>query len=332
MKFRFSVAVVAIAVVLSPTSRGSGLPHLDVEQLVHSSDVVAIMDVETISPIRFAAGDAQRYVVSPTMRNLIKGSLQRELPITFSLPSRSVGYSPIQTGRRVLFLHRVVDHYEPANPYYPDFPAVGESSYPSLLTDAEVAAAVFRELSDVLASPASSQAAKMEVLLRDYALPTNEYLLLALQRGVKTAPNDRTREALQAESIIRGDLSELPDVSDALLRGATTPDGKSRLLYSIGNRLHDMRALGAIESLFKSTDPAIRVAAAKALWHIADPASRPLLVKCLVDSNREVRYYSVRALADITGQNLWGPSLPEWDSHEQKYLKHWREWAASLNP
>jgi hypothetical protein len=35
----------------------------------------------------------------------------------------------------------------------------------------------------------------------------------------------------------------------------------------------------------------------------------------------------VRALADITGENLWGPSIPEFEANERKYIEHWIGWA-----
>jgi len=71
----------------------------------------------------------------------------------------------------------------------------------------------------------------------------------------------------------------------------------------------------------------VRRSAAHALRNIADSAGVPALVRALDDPDRDVRYYAVTGLAKITGQDDWLPSLPLFESEEQKYVAHWREWA-----
>jgi len=50
------------------------------------------------------------------------------------------------------------------------------------------------------------------------------------------------------------------------------------------------------------------------------------LSKTLEDSDREVRYTAVFALATITGQWEWAASLELYMQDEQRYLNYWRKW------
>jgi HEAT repeat protein len=70
----------------------------------------------------------------------------------------------------------------------------------------------------------------------------------------------------------------------------------------------------------------------EALWHISDPSSKNALASGLEDPSDDVRYYSVRGLAEITGEVQWGPSIFEFQEREQRYLNHWREWARPVSP
>ncbi len=51
------------------------------------------------------------------------------------------------------------------------------------------------------------------------------------------------------------------------------------------------------------------------------------LVIALNDNNRQVRYEGVIGLAELTGQDQWAPAIGTFESDEQKYLDHWKEWA-----
>jgi hypothetical protein len=85
-----------------------------------------------------------------------------------------------------------------------------------------------------------------------------------------------------------------------------------------------------LKPLLRSSDESIREAAVEALWHIADPASVPILAKSLTDADEQVRFYAVRACSDIANETDWGgPGESEFHKHQQKYLSHWQQWAKS---
>jgi hypothetical protein len=119
----------------------------------------------------------------------------------------------------------------------------------------------------------------------------------------------------------------LPDVANLLLTHTASVDQRTWLLYVIGNRVKDRRAIPALEPLLRSGDSSIREAAAEALWHIADTAAVPELVKSLHDPDEQVRFYAVRALSDIANEPGWGgPGESEFHERQQEYLTHWQNW------
>ena len=56
------------------------------------------------------------------------------------------------------------------------------------------------------------------------------------------------------------------------------------------------------------------------------------MIEALWDPDREVRYYAVVGLGEITGQNEWTPATDYFAQNEEKFLTHWREWAKSRRP
>jgi hypothetical protein len=327
----FKIGAVVFACVLQ--ALGVGVPHLDITGLVNSADVIVIADVSASKltgrvsnvHIQNQSFPAHEFAAALQVRRFIKGRCPEELTVQYSLPDTFVGHIRMQTGRRMLFLRREGNGYVIANPYYPDLPAAGDTGLAPQSFDDPVVA-VLHELADVVASPISAQD-RMLVLQKDYAIPSSDYFTSSVKRGIASAPNPQVREALQAELLMRDDLSELPKISEVLSAGTVTPEGKEYLVYAIGNRLKDPRAVPELLPLLSVRDPAVRVAVAEALWHIADPKTTAKIVRLLDDPERDVRYYATRALADITGENLWGPSIPEFEEHERQYLDHWRQWA-----
>ena len=315
-----------------------GVPHLDIRELVRSADVVVIADVSEklstgttdVLTIRGREFASWQYASHLIVKATLKGTCAPEITVTYSLPLQFMGYVPLRPGIRMVFLRRNRNIYMPTDPYYPDLPATDLATstiYPSS-DDAVVSTVVFHELANVIASPGAPTSAKLELLQKDYALPTSDYFISALKEGIVHAENEQFKAYLQAQLISRGELGELPEVVDSLAQKALDAAGKYALLYAIGNHIRDARAVPILLPLLRSTDPQTRVAIAEALWHIADSHTMKPMLRALSDSERDVRYYAVRALADITGQQLWGPSIPEFQEHEAKYIQHWKQWAA----
>ena len=119
----------------------------------------------------------------------------------------------------------------------------------------------------------------------------------------------------------------MPQAAETLVGRQATEDQKSWLLFVIAYRLTDAKAIPALKPMLSSDDKEIRASAVQALWHISGPNAVPGLANALRDSDRSVRFYAVRGLADIAQENSWGgPSEAEFNSHEQVYLQHWKNW------
>ena len=335
MSHRNSWIVFAILVAASVELCAVGVPRLDIQKLVDSAEVIAIGQVfkqeerpeGTVIHFGGKSYAARQFSNRVRVRAVLKGTCPDQLAIHYALPLEFLGFLPLREGPRILFLVRAGDNYQPIDPFHPDLPATSNSeNMPPAPDRQDAATEVFHELADVLASANTPAVTKFEILQKDYAIPTDPYLLSALKRGIAVAMSQE-REALQAELLIRGDISQLPAVAEALSSNAVTSEGKSRLLYAIANRLEDPHGLPALRRLASSSDPSVRAATAEALWHLRDPTTTDMLVHMLSDSDPNVRYYVIRALAEVTGQEMWSPSIPEFQQHEGLYMEHWKKWA-----
>jgi hypothetical protein len=330
----------SLCILVSVRSYPVGVRNLHIEDLVKASDVIAIaevIDVKAIGaappiPFRDQLLEAQAYTSNVLLRRIVKGTAADSLTVEYALPTSSVGYRGLRQGTRIIFLRRQQGHYSLADPYYPDFPAVvthsGTAGLPSTISDCGTS--VVRELLAVIASDTASPAEKGQILQVDYALPANHEVVAAFREGLASAQEAELRQRLQGELIRFGDVSELPSVAQLLLTDSAARDQRAWLLYVIGNRLSDRRAIPALEPLLRSGDDSLREAAVEALWHIADPAAAPVLLKALQDPDEQVRFYAVRAFSDIANEPGWGgPGESEFRQHQQKYLSHWQDWATS---
>jgi hypothetical protein len=333
-RFISTILVLGTTVLMQAVGR----PHLDLCSLADSASVIVIADVSDSSSTSTSASiglggrtlAAREYSTRLHVRTFVKGSGPSEMTVRYVLPVEFVGYVRIQTGLRLVFLKSDRDGFTVANPYYPDLPAVNVTVIGTAMDNEEqVCQAVFHELADVLGSVEASITDKFQVLQISFAIPANAYFISSLKQGVNVATTQQLRLALQAQLLISGDVSEFAEIARELRDNAMPPQSRAGLLYAIGNWVKNPSVVPELTSLAGNHDAALRTAAAEALWHIADPTSKGTLATLLDDSDRNVRYYAVRGLADITGQNLWGPSVPEFQEHEAYYLVHWRQWASS---
>ncbi len=323
-------------------SHSVGVRNLHIDDLVRTSDVIAIAEVidlkaiGTAPPITFHEQplQARAYLASLQVRRIIKGTVGDAITVKYTLPTSFVGYRGLQRGTRIVFLRQEKGGYSPADPYYPDFPAIPSIWGSERLNPAagDYVAAVVREMVAVIASPGASLAEKSQILQVEDALPANEEVVAAFREGLATAQELDLRQRLEGDLIRFGDVTELPNVAHLLLTNTATPDQRLWLLYVIGNRVSDPRAIPALEPLLRSEDSSIREAGVEALWHIADPRALPELLKSLNDPDQQVRFYAVRALSDIAQEPGWGgPGESEFQEHQQEYLTHWQNWAKGRN-
>ena len=327
-----------LAVVLTPHAHSIGVKNLHIDELVRTSDVIAIADVaeaRSTGPaqsilFRDQLLQADAYSSDLVVQRIVKGTATDHLTVQYALPKSFIGYRRLQPGTRIVFLRRDHDHYSPADPYYPDFPAISSISGSKGLqpTAGDYAAIVVREMVAVIASPTASSAEKSQILQVDDALPASSEVVAAFREGVVNAHEPDLRQRLQGELIAFGDVTELPEVAHLLVTNTATTDQRPWLRYVIGNRVNDRRAIPALGPLLRSGDSSLRVVAVEALWHIADPTAVPELLRDLQDPDQQVRFYAVRAFCDIANEPGWGGPGESWfQEHEQDYLKHWQEWA-----
>ena len=216
----------------------------------------------------------------------------------YALPLPFVGYRGFQRGTRLVFLRREQDHYGCLGQIHTTltflrfrhFLETSCRSFPRV----SYTTIVVREMVAVIASSIASPAEKSQVLQVADALPPNGVVVAAFKEGVANAQEPNLRQRLMGELLRFGDTSELPDVAHLLLTNTATPDQKMWLLYFIGNRVTDRRAVPALGPLLRSGDDSIRVGAVEALWHIADPNTVPELLRSLQDRDEQVRFYAVQ--------------------------------------
>jgi hypothetical protein len=327
-----------IGLFLTIRCHSIGVKNLRIDDLVRTSDVIAIADiteVKTIGPAQpILFGDqllqADEYSSDLVVRRIIKGTVADYITVRYALPRSFVGYRGLQRGTRIVFLRREQGHYSPADPYYPDFPAMSSVSGNKGFqpATADYATIVVHEMVAVIASPTASSAEKSQVLQVDYEIPASHEAVVAFREGVANAQGADLRQRLQGELIRLGDMTELPEVVHLLVTNTATGDQRMWLLYVIGNSVGDRRVIPALEPLLRSTDSSLRSAAVEALWHIADPGSVPELLRDLQDPDEQVRFYAVRAFSDIANEPGWGgPGESQFEEHQGEYLQHWRNWA-----
>lgn len=169
---------------------------------------------------------------------------------------------------------------------------------------------------------------KWVILNNSYAIPRdNQQFISSLEKGLDVASSSELHARLEAELLYRDEVAVLPEVAQLLLTNAVSKTERERLLYSIANGITSEKAVSQLVILLGAADPSLHPPAAEGLWHIASSAATGALCRALEDPNPQVRYYVIRALADIERQPEWGPSIPEFEQNGSKYLRHWLEWA-----
>jgi len=335
MNSKYWMCVLLLAGLWWYQSAAVGIPHFNLDEAVNAADLIVVADVKQIrdlgpgKPIQFRNEilQAEEYSADLSVSRVLKGPKVDDLRLSYTLPLTPVGYRGLSPGIRMLFLRRDRNEYHLADPYYWNFPATlealgedsGSESSPQL---------VLTNMLAVLASDSTSSSEKYEIIRVDYALPSTQKTITALQKGLSVSTDRGLSEKLQGELIRFGDLSQLPRAVNLLAENSATHDGREWLLYVIGSYIKDARAVHALKPLLSSSDDSFREAAAKALWHVSDPAAVPALVQKLEDPDEKVRFYAVRGLSDIANEYGWGgPSESEFHEHAQKYLTHWQEWS-----
>ena len=310
--------------------------RLQLEQLVATSDVIAVVDISSIQNIGAIEAEVDGSRVKATQSRAdavllrdIKGPCPERLTIGFYRTHVFVGYPGIATGPQMVFLKQSKEGYVFADLHFPSLPAIaGATSPPGLASGEAPVQRVVAELGRVISSAAAPARDKWAVLARAYAVPKSASFSSALELGVQGA-NDDLKYRMQAELMARDDLSQLSAAERLLRTGSPNAKQKELFLSVIANQIKNPDAAPVLANLLHSGDAETRTAGAEALWHSADIRAVPDLVKALQDENEQVRFYAVRALAELNHEPGWGPSRVEFQERQQQYLSHWQDWAAA---
>jgi len=313
-------------------------PHPNIPQMVHDSTLIVIANVgqvkyvgptQTVLNGRVFSGG--KYEAEAVALYSLKGSSPGQFTIEFAAPDGFQDYRSVELGTRMIFLKNTASVYVPTTPYYPDFPAV--PSPPPELQGRTVVEQVFAELGAVVASADASSADREYVLMFSFAIPKDNKLFLRdLVIGAQNSPDPSVHWWIEAELINRNDVSQFPEVCNAVSSGTLPADQQSMVLYAIGTRLTNPKALPELTRLVSAPEPQVRAAAVEAVGHVSSSSSLNLLAQALHDPDSQVRYYAIRGLDDITGQPGWGPGPSEYEEHGDKYLQHWLDWASDNLP
>jgi hypothetical protein len=332
LKGRLLVTLTIALLYMGGVCLATGQPNLNIPELVAQSEVVVVADVGSLE--NFGRTDilfngqilpGERYRVEGVRLYTLAGSCPDRFAVEFQLPHSGNGYGAPRPGTRMLFLKKSGDIFVPTNPYYPDLPAMRTA--PKELQGEGVAQQVITELGAVIASPDASPVDKVIILSQYYAIPDdNEGFTRNLLEGARDTADTEVRSRIQGVLLSRNEISELPNVCDALLQANLTEHEKELLLGGIRHKLTNPGAAPQLARLLQSPDPEVRLIATLALWHTASTSSVPVLTKLLDDKDHEVRCFAMRGLADATGQPQWGPGPAACEENEAKYQQHWHEW------
>jgi hypothetical protein len=330
------VFLVGVLVALSSSATAYPGKRLQLEQLVAASDLIVVVDLSNIQSIGTTEErvdgnpiTADSYRADVHVLRSLKGSSPDRFTIVFYTPQVFVGYPGITTGLQMAFLKRQKGGYVFADRHYPVLPASDVTIRQSSGSLAGPLGLVVEELGRVISSAAASPRDKWMVLARAYGIPKLASFAFALQLGLQNTNDDDLRCRMEAELISRDDLSQLNSVGNLLLKGSFNEKQKELLLSVITNEVKNPDASPVLARLLHSDDAGTRRAGAEALWHSASPSAVPELLKALLDQDERVRFYAVRALADLNDEPKWGPSFAEFQERQQQYLSHWQDWATS---
>jgi hypothetical protein len=329
--------MLAALLLLLPAS-ATGIPALDLGQLISSADLIVVGTVHTTGQIGNTTIDLSGQQIPATLMAgevrpgiVLKGDVKSNaVPFRFAVPQNpagGIGYADIENNSyRILFLRRSEGNYAPANPYYPSLPAAPRAS----ASGSTPFDRVISELASAIQSaqvPTSDRVNLLINLQKFDTPPLHEALLKSL------ASTDRVLQLSVAAALLRrNDIAALGIAEQALLLPpADTPAYVLQNLSSaIAKGMRDPRAVPALDQILRhAPDVQARRSAAFALRNTGSLSATRPLAHALGDPDLEVRYYAVIGLAEITGDREWRPLLQDYQSQEQHYLSHWQEWAAN---
>ena len=152
----------------------------------------------------------------------------------------------------------------------------------------------------------------------------------AVLKSAAANPEPAIRWRAVSALLKRNDLTELNAAAVVLTEASVDAleDTRHNLAYAIGSGVRNPAAIPALRRLIHGNDVVVRRASAEALRSMRNAQTIDGLIEALNDSDKQVRYFGVIGLAEITGDDEWAPSTDYFIQNEEAaFLLHWREWA-----
>lgn len=327
-------ALILLSLLFVNSTRPWPSPALSLDKLTADASLVAVGQITLVQEVEKTSihladrtFTARAMVAELHVDEVLKGNSEgtpSSLRFHFVVPDEFIGWRSITPlSYRVFFLTESSGELKIADPYFPSVIALpGTETRPGTAIER-----VIGQLSAVLESAKAPFQDRQEAVFT-LRSSTNPAAVQALRRVV-TVQDVTLRLSVAAALLEHNDISTLPFSEDSLLN----PDPRvpvyllRNLSYAISEGIKDERAVPALTRLLHAADAETRRAAASALMHIGSSSCIDPLLSAIGDSDRDVQYYSVVGLAEITGQTEWRPNMDDFMADQKKYINHWREWS-----
>lgn len=326
------ILILILAVLFASTPiKSTVVRQLDVASLTSQADIITIGQIISVTdrgPTTLDPGagpiPATAFEAVLQVDQTLKGTSQEQnLFVDFVLPHMPIGIQGVVSGQYgIFFLAAKQNQLRFTDPMHPSLPAVRNVKLPPGTAQDQVTVALGQVL--------GAQAPDADLFLA----------LDALGRLETDLARDTLRQALRSTSgnihldvartlVARNDIAGLESVEAALLH----PDGLSSNMFlnlagSLGG-LKEPKSVPALKRLIETNNPYIVKGAAIALRQSGSGDAVEPLSRLLNNSDEQVRYYAVVGMGEITRQDEWTPTYPEFREHGAKYLAYWRAWAQS---
>jgi hypothetical protein len=329
----FAVALLAITcfMIRGREANAVPVPMLDLDFLVTDSTLVvtgAVISLNAGPPQRASDGagtfEARPVTGTIEVKQFIKGGAStNQVQFTYLLPEEFRGWRSVALQQYAMFFLKPENgHLRFVSSYYPYISvAPGVAGVGATPVD-RVISVVSGTASDAQATEQQRQSA-----IRILAAAKEPAAATRLRELLNSGPLS-LRVATAAALLRKNDLSGMALVTQVLLQKpqnvseTVLADAVAAVRLGVSSR----QAITQLEQLLASGDPDVRRASTAALIRTnALEATKPLLSE-LEDSDFETRYFAAVGLAQITGQPQWRPTIDQFQSGENKYLRHWKEW------
>jgi hypothetical protein len=329
---RCGVGLLVLATLCGLLANATVVHVMDVAALVESSDLIVSGSVSSVTEqgrgtINTACGSlmGKKLLLVLLPDETIKGAAETaSLPVELGIPDSPCAISGVPSQQYgIFFLQREGPGYRFSDPTYPFLPAVrggGSTTGPPL--DRVVA-----KLGETLTYERSTE---VEISSAIDALATihRDSATQTLRQALETTKGE-VQLRIAWKLVAHNDMTGLDLVERALSHPAALSDyWLLDLAGSLGG-LKDPRAVPALKRLLETNNQRIIKGAAIALRQSASADALEPLSRLLTNNDEQARYYAVVGMGEITRQDEWAPTFPEFREHEAKYVSYWRDWAAS---